>query len=303
MPYALSYFRTTAEALHLALSDDGLIWTPLNQNRPVLTGTAGTRSLRDPFIFRAQDGRYHLLCTDGWRSTSIVHCASEDLIHWSEQVAIPVMADVPGARNAWAPECFYDREADLYRLIWSSTVLDDEPPGPPGTTVPGALRPRWDHRIWSSATHDFTSYGRAVVFFDPGYSVIDATVAYDEARRSYLMVFKDERGENRVGSARTETDYKALRVCRASLGSGPFGEVSELISPAPVEGPTLFRRDNRWYLLYDHFLEHHYGLSVSDDGDHWRVLTEHLDLGFGARHASVFEVEATTAEQLRRAWP
>ena len=34
--YLMSYFRTQAEALHLAISRDGLVWEALNENRPVL---------------------------------------------------------------------------------------------------------------------------------------------------------------------------------------------------------------------------------------------------------------------------
>jgi hypothetical protein len=50
--------------LHLAVSSNGLDWTPLDQNNPVATPTAGTRGLRDPFIQRKQDGTFAVLATD-----------------------------------------------------------------------------------------------------------------------------------------------------------------------------------------------------------------------------------------------
>ena len=50
--------------LHLAVSRDGLNWTPLNQNNPVVTPTAGTLGLRDPFVLRKQDGTFVVLATD-----------------------------------------------------------------------------------------------------------------------------------------------------------------------------------------------------------------------------------------------
>ncbi len=62
--YLLAYFRTAAEALHYALSEDGLVWHALNGNRPVLLGEVGSKTLRDPFVFRALDGHYHL-CVSG----------------------------------------------------------------------------------------------------------------------------------------------------------------------------------------------------------------------------------------------
>ena len=68
--YVMSYFTETPQmqganyGLHLAVSRDGLNWTPLNQNQPVATPTAGTMGLRDPFLFRKQDGTFVVIATD-----------------------------------------------------------------------------------------------------------------------------------------------------------------------------------------------------------------------------------------------
>ena len=45
-----------------------------------------------------------------------------DLIHWSEQQMIPVMADEPTTINVWAPEIFYDDENDQFMVVWASCV-------------------------------------------------------------------------------------------------------------------------------------------------------------------------------------
>ncbi|WP_327002115.1 glycoside hydrolase family 43 protein [Dactylosporangium sp. NBC_01737] len=50
--------------LHLAVSADGLNWTPLNQNNPVATPTLGSKGLRDPFVLRKQNGGFVVLATD-----------------------------------------------------------------------------------------------------------------------------------------------------------------------------------------------------------------------------------------------
>ncbi|MDP9382170.1 MAG: hypothetical protein M3Q29_18905, partial [Chloroflexota bacterium] len=211
--YLMSYFRTEAEALHLAFSEDGLRWEPLNGNQPVLEGSVGSRTLRDPHLSRDREGQYHLFATDGWSSDRIIHCWSADLLNWSAQQSLPVMASIKGTRNCWAPECFRDQEHGVYRLIWSSTVQPDESPT------------SWDHRIWGCTTDDFYSYSLPEPFLDPGYSVIDATVAAYEGR--YLLAFKDERGENRLG-----TPYKAIRVCLSSAATGPWVEISDLVTPS-----------------------------------------------------------------------
>jgi hypothetical protein len=49
--------------------------------------------------------------------------------------------------------------------------------------------------------------------------VIDASVIRYNGQ--YLMAFKDERGENRLG-----TDYKAIRICTAQHACGPWTEIS-----------------------------------------------------------------------------
>ena len=50
-----------AEALHLAYSEDGIHWTALADNEPVLPVVPGKRRVRDPFLRRGFDGSFHLL--------------------------------------------------------------------------------------------------------------------------------------------------------------------------------------------------------------------------------------------------
>ena len=266
--YILSYFRTEAEALHLGFSADGADWNAANENRPILMGTVGSKTLRDPFVFADENGLFHLLATDGWQSASIVHAVSENLTEWGEQKLIPVMAGQPNVRNCWAPECFFDAGAGLYRLLWSSSL----------TQPNGAAD--WNHRIWSATTEDFTTFSPAELFFDPGYSVIDATVIRWQG--GYLMAFKDERGENKSG-----TEYKAIRVCFAERGAGPYREISERVTPPLTEGPALFQRGAELVMLFDHFMENKFGALVSTDGKNWAPLKEILRLPPGVRHASV----------------
>ena len=280
--WVMAYFTTRNEALHLALSTIGLTWQPIHDHQPLLRSTVGTCSMRDPFVFHAPDGTFHLLWTDGWRSSAIGHAQSDDLIHWDRQQLLPVMADVPGTRNCWAPECFYDDEHDVYRLIWSSTISGR------------AAGDSWNHRIWSATTTDFVHVAAPALFFDPGYPVIDATVVHADGR--YVMIFKDERGVNRQG-----TEHKALRVAVSENGDGPFHVVTELITPSLTEGPVVFRVGNEWVMIYDHFLDHCYGASRSVDLIHWHAMIDQCRFPPEARHASVVPVSHRVLAQLRDA--
>jgi len=190
------------------------------------------------------------------------------------------MAHVPEARNAWAPECFYDRARDLYRVLWSSSMQSD------------GSGEDWNHRIWATTTRDFVTYSLAKSFFDPGFSVIDATVAFHKG--AYLMAFKDEREENQPG-----TGYKAIRICHSTDGVR-FTDISGLVTPSLVEGPSLFQRGNGWVMAYDYFLEERYGASMSEDGWTWRPLAERTLFPHGARHGSVFPIDARLVDRLCR---
>ncbi len=274
--YVISYFTTADEALHLATSHDGVVFTPLHGGAPILRGGVGTRTLRDPFIGAGPDGLYHLLATDGWTSPYIVHASSADLMTWSQQRLLPVMAGIQGAHNAWAPEFFPDGTG-RHRLIWSSVVAPD-------ATADGQV---WqhvgqDHRIWSCTTKDFRSFSPAQVFFDPGYPVIDATV-HPVDGGGYLMAFKDERGTNQPG-----TRHKDIHVTTFDKPGGPYREPVGPVTPPLVEGPSLYRRGDEWVLLFDHFLEGRYGALGSTDGLSWHP-TE-VSLPAGMRHASVLTI-------------
>jgi hypothetical protein len=186
------------------------------------------------------------------------------------------MAHVPQTRNSWAPECFYDVENALYRVIWSSTIGGKD----------------YDHRIWGTTTHDFIEYSKSEIFFDPGHNVIDANVVHHEGL--YWMAWKDERGENKVG-----TDCKTIHVCTTPRIGDPWSERSVALTPPLTEGPTLFRRGNEWTMFFDYFMGDRFGAISSRDGKTWTDITEHVQFPPDPRHACVLEVDEGVAKGLR----
>jgi beta-xylosidase len=75
--------------------------------------------MRDPSITRGPDGTWHLVWTSAWRGNNgFGYSHSKDLVHWSEQKFIPVMAHEPTVCNVWAPELFYDeKEKQFHHLL------------------------------------------------------------------------------------------------------------------------------------------------------------------------------------------
>lgn len=69
--YLFAYFEGRGDAkqqehLRFALSDDGVNWRALNENRPVIASDTISESggIRDPHILRGEDGRFYIVATD-----------------------------------------------------------------------------------------------------------------------------------------------------------------------------------------------------------------------------------------------
>ncbi len=255
------------EALHLAYSHDGLHWTPLNGNQPVLPSTFQTDRIRDPFVRRGPDGNFHLLATGGMAATDVYYARSRDLIHWDEHRSLSVMGSSEGARNAWAPEFLFDPDRHDYFVFWSSSHG----------------RFGWyDSRIWCSRTTDFQSFSPPRVLFDPGFTVIDATIVPFEG--TFYMFFKDERFGYKHG------EHRFIQVATAANLEGPYTIATEPVTPSITEGPALMQaEDGQWYLFFDRCMENAYGVAVGHDLLHWQ---EAADPHFppNARHGSILAV-------------
>lgn len=174
--YIMSYFTERELCARLAKSEDLLHWEDMNNGKPVVYKTSDTL-IRDPFIIKDKNGIYHMLFTVNWNGNQLGHTTSTDLINWAETEFITVM---PGdTQNVWAPECIYDEEGDEYILYWSSTVPKGE----------------YNHRIYCCKTKDFKVFSKAVIFFDPGYTCIDADII--KVGDNFFMIYKDERGTHK----------------------------------------------------------------------------------------------------------
>jgi hypothetical protein len=275
--YLFSSFRGNGQdGLHLAWSNDGIHWQPLNSDRSYLAPQVGGRLMRDPCILQGPDGTFHLVWTSGWYEKTIGYANSKDLIHWSAPKAIPVMAHEQTARNAWAPELAYDKDNKQFIIFWASTIPGRFPGDQAGDNG-------LNHRIYSTTTKDFETFTPTKVFFDPGYSVIDATIAQDGDR--YVMIFKDE----------TRTPPKKhLRVAEAKKVEGPYSVISEPFTPAGVwvEGPSLIKVDDGFVCYFDMYRDHKYGAMKTKDFKSRENITDQLQFNVrDVRHGTAFKVK------------
>ena len=193
--YLWTYFQASGgyEKIFLGTSEDGLNWTSLNDNQPILANLASDLGVRDPHLIRsAEEDRYWILGTDlhaegggaggsGWNqrnaSQSIVVWESEDLVHWSEGAIVHSGFDFAGC--VWAPEAIYDEATGQYLIYWSARDQREY-----GTND-------WALRVYVCTTRDFRTFSEPVVWLDEDdngsaeVNIIDSSIVYNEADGYY----------------------------------------------------------------------------------------------------------------------
>jgi hypothetical protein len=281
--YLFTSFRGNGQdGLHLAISKDGYNWTALNHDRTFLRPQVGKEKLmRDPCVLRGPDGVFRMVWTDSWTDRTIGYAYSNDLIHWPEQQAIPVMQSEPAARNCWAPEIYYDDAAKEYLIFWSTTI-----PGRfPGTDASGDTG--YNHRVYAVTSPDLKHFSAPRLFFDPGFDCIDATILPAGGR--FFMIFKDETLQPR---------HKYLCMADSDNLQGPYTHVTGSFTRNWVEGPTAIKIGDYFMVYYDCYRDHHYGAVRSKDMTHWEDVTSEIHFPAGSRHGTVLEIDADVAKTI-----
>lgn len=276
------------DGLHFARSDDGNTWRPVAAGRSWLAPTIATRLMRDPSIAQGPDGVYHLVWTTGWWDHGFGVAHSRDLVTWSAQTNVPVLTDVKGVRNVWAPEIFHDAATDRFLIVWASTIDGRFPE----TALSGDERPggRLNHRLYATTTTDFVSYTPARLFYDGGFNVIDGVVVRDGTR--YVLVLKDE--------TKLPEPRKHLRVAFADRAEGPYGPASPPFSPDWVEGPTVIRLGDAWRIYYDEYTRDRFGAMETRDFRQFSPAPSPMRFPDGMRHGTAFPVPRALADALEK---
>ena len=281
--WLFSSFRGDGETgLHLAWSTDGLTWTALRDDASFLAPEVGGRLMRDPYIILGPDGIYHMVWTTGWWENNIGIAHSEDLVTWSEQALLPVMAHEPEVMNSWAPEIFFDDVEGEYVIFWSSAIPDRFPETADRGDIRSTTGKSINHRVYAVTTKDFETYSDTHLFYDGGFVSIDASLL--KHGDEYLMFIKDE-------TKRPEPE-KNIRLATAPAPQGPWSPASEPFSPEGVwvEGPTAAEIHGEVYVYFDAYMEHAMMGMRSADLTQWEDISDRLTFPEGARHGSVLPV-------------
>jgi sucrose-6-phosphate hydrolase SacC (GH32 family) len=274
--YVFSYFKDNGQdGLHLAYSTDGYKWTTLFDDSSVLKPTVSTDKLmRDPCIIRGADGKFHMVWTVSWNDKGIGYASSTNLLDWTDQKFIPVMAHEENARNTWAPEITYDSRKKRYMIYWASTIPDRFP------TTDTAAESKYNHRMYYTTTKEFVKFKKTKLLIDPAFSIIDATIHQDQKR--YVMFLKNE------------TRYpveKNIRVAFSKKLTGPYSTPGQAITGDYwAEGPTVLKTGAEWIVYFDKYTMGKYGAVSSTDLINWQDISDKITFPKGARHGTVFSI-------------
>lgn len=276
--YLFSYFIDNGQdGLHFAYSTDGLKWIPLNEGKSYLAPAVGNDKLmRDPCILEGKDGLFHLVWTSGWWDRQIGYASSPDLLNWSEQKGIAVMEHEPTAKNSWAPELVYDPASEEYIIFWATTI-----PGRHSEVASSEREKGLNHRMYSTRTKDFKSFTPTEMFFNPDFSVIDATI-FPKGKKFYMFL----KNEN------PSPPEKNIRITISEKATGPYPvQVSAPITGKYwAEGPTALKVGKYVYVYFDKYTEHKYGAVRSKNMVDWEDVSDQIVFPKGVRHGTAFKV-------------
>ncbi|MFG3343422.1 glycoside hydrolase family 43 protein [Glycomyces sp. NPDC048151] len=284
--YAMAYFKESPNltddsyALHLGVSADGLEWTPLNQNNPVATPTAGMQGLRDPFILRKQDGTFTVLATDlkgrvfNLNNQYIHVWDSADLRSFTgyRRVKLHDMAT-----HSWAPTAFWDPTRGRYAVVYSANN---------GTR----------DVFMVNYTLDFVNMGAAQVFFDPGFNVLDGDVLVHNG--AFYLAYKN-------------LANNLLYVSRSATGQpNTFTTLtSGLRQGSAIEAPILVKSNsaNTFWLWGDSFSPANavfYAWSSADiGGNSWTALNQRAYTApMSSKHAGIVPITEAERAALVTRW-
>ena len=260
--YLFCYFIGNApeeERVHFALSEDGYNFSPLNNNEAVITQNLGKKCCRDPYIFRDEDGKFHIIATDmrsydGWaNNNSMVVWDSDDLVTWENERILDFskLEVTKNANRVWAPQVIFDDDKKEYMIYWSHNNADDD----------------LDTIIWYAYTKDFstlTTEPKVLYRPESGLCAIDGDIIRKDGKY-YLFV----------------ADGKQDGICYviSDKASGPYVEPDNnkiSVADTALEGNCMYKLWDceKYIMIADQFKSGGYFMQESADLIHFTKVEE-----------------------------
>lgn len=258
------------EKSFFALSEDLKKWSYIDSIS--INVSSGSKRVRDQYLSRDKTGNYLLLGTQGYMHPEIYLANSESINEFELELKNINYSDKDlhiFANYSWAPEIIYDYDNDQYLTLYSDTETKNSP-------------------IYAVATKDFERFSYPFIFFDVGFTIIDANITMFDGK--YYLFYKGEDVE-RYGAL-----YYAVSDS-LSCGSNWRLYDDEITSSYNLEGPFgLKGLDNKNYLFADAFevAKPYYGLFDSDS----KINLKNIKDLNGVHHFSILKITKSEYERL-----
>ena len=274
-----SFHEPATEGLRFIYSRDGIRWDSI-QGVFLRPKVGQQKVMRDPSIVKGPDGTFHLVWTSSWRGDlGFGYSSSKDLIHWTPQRFIETGMDTTTV-NTWAPELFYDDVKRQYLIVWASCV--------PGRFPDGQEEHKNNHRLYYMTTKDFRTFSKTQLFYEPGFSAIDATLV-KRGNQDYVMVVKDN-----------TRPMRNIKVAFATSPYGPWSAASEPFTESFTEGPSTAKVGDWYYIYYDSYRHKIYGAHRTKDFKTFQDQTGSVRFPIGHKHGTVFMADEQLVENLKK---
>ena len=272
-----SFHEPATEGLRFIYSYDGVKWDSI-QGVFLRPEVGLQKVMRDPSIVKGPDGTFHLVWTSSWRGDQgFGYSSSKDLIHWTPQRFITTGMDTTTV-NTWAPELFYDDVKRQFIVVWASCV--------PGKFPDYQEDHKNNHRLYYLTTKDFKTFSKPRLFYNPGFSAIDATLV-KRGKSDYVMVVKDN-----------SRPMRNIKVAFAQSPYGPWSAASEPFTESFTEGPSTAKVGDWYYIYYDSYQHKIYGAHRTKDFKTFQNQTGAVSFPVGHKHGTVFMADKKLVEGL-----
>ncbi len=284
--YLFCYFvgnKPEEERLHFAVSEDGYVFKPLNNNEPVIIQKLGKKCVRDPYIFKGQDGFYYIIgtdmkCEEGWTSNhALVTWKSEDLLNWTDETIIDMhnlSGEFAHTTRAWAPQAIWDENEKAYMIYWAHSTVENDIAG-----------------MYYAHSKDMkTITTPKPLYIRQGIQTIDGDIGYNEKTGYYYLYFKHD-------------EDQTIAYVKSKNLIGPYEEPSVVVSLATtgVEGSEIYNiaGTDTFIMIMDEYCTDRFFMQQTTDFENFKAVNpDDYLINFNARHGSVMQISDEDFENL-----
>lgn len=199
-------------------------------SKPAWDITSFVVPLADPYIYvDHNEKKYYIYGTNA--DNGIKCYSSDDLEHWRSEGLALNMKDSYGSKWFWAPEVYYVEKLKKYVMTYSAEervcfAFGDSPKGP------------------------FVMDPKTPMM--PNEGNIDSSIFWDEDGKPYLYFVRwsDQAKGNTIYVAELNDDYKSINMETIKECVHADYNTWETVMPRVTEGPSVFKHDGKYYLLY-----------------------------------------------------